>query len=418
MWRQLLQRFRVADHGNVALTFTLTLIPVIGAIGVAVDYSRANSARTAMQMAIDSTALMLSKDAQTLTAAQLSAKADSYFTAMLNRPEITNVVLTPSYSSPSQGNFKLELTADAKVATTFSKVLGQEIMNLNVRAEVQWGIRKLEVALALDNTGSMATNNKMTNLKTAAKNLIDTLKKAAKNPGDVKIAIIPFDTTVNLGTSYKDNLWFDVSCSAMSAPNGCNANNWKNYWEGCVRDRTYPFDTQDDAPSIANTATLYPVFDCGSLTTLMPLTYDWTALNTKVDAMTPNGNTNVTIGLVWAWHALTAQAPLPEAAAPAPDLDKVIILLTDGDNTRAWKNSNDTEVTSQNTIDGRTALVCANIKAAGIKLYTIRVIDGNASLLQNCASKPSMYYDVQQASQLNSVFGGIAEQLANLRIAK
>ena len=122
---------------------------------------------------------------------------------------------------------------------------------------------------------------------------------------------------------------------------------------------------------------------------MMPLSFDWAALNSKIDAMTPNGNTNVTIGLVWAWHALTTQAPLSEAVAPAPDLDKVIILLTDGDNTESWKNSNNSKVTSQSTIDTRTQLVCSNIKAANIKLYTIRVINGDSTLLRNCATNPT-----------------------------
>ena len=85
----------------------------------------------------------------------------------------------------------------------------------------------------------------------------------------------------------------------------------------------------------------------------MPLSYDWTALNTKIDAMQPNGNTNVTIGLVWAWHALTTNSPLIEATAPAPDLDKVVILLTDGNNTESWKNSNNTRITI--AIDDRRA---------------------------------------------------------------
>ena len=58
------------------------------------------------------------------------------------------------------------------------------------------------------------------------------------------------------------------------------------------------------------------------------------------------------------------------------------------------------------------------IKAANIKVYTVRVIDGNASLLQTCATKTDMYFNVQQASQLNSVFSSIAQNLANLRIAK
>ena len=155
------------------------------------------------------------------------------------------------------------------------------------------------------------------------------------------------------------------------------------------------------------------MYDCGTLTKMMPLSYDWTALNSKVDAMQPNGNTNVTIGLVWAWHALTSNTPLTEAAAPSPDLDKVIILLTDGDNTEAWNNSNNTKITSQSTIDARTSTACTNIKAANIKIYTVRVIDGNATLLKNCATNPTMYFDVQNASQLNSVFSAIAQNLAN-----
>jgi hypothetical protein len=69
-------------------------------------------------------------------------------------------------------------------------------------------------------------------------------------------------------------------------------------------------------------------------------------------------------------------------------------------------------------IDARTERACANAKANNIKLYTVRVINRNASPLKDCASKPEMYYDVQQAVQLNSVFSAIAQNLANLRIAK
>ncbi len=150
----------------------------------------------------------------------------------------------------------------------------------------------------------------------------------------------------------------------------------------------------------------------------MPLSYDWNALNDKIDAMQANGNTNVTIGMVWAWQALTPGDPFTGAATPSPDLDKVIILLTDGDNTESWKNSNNTKVTSQSAIDARTSLVCSNAKAANIKVYTVRVINGNANLLRACATNPTMFFDVSSASQLNNVFSSIAQNLANLRIAK
>jgi hypothetical protein len=46
----------------------------------------------------------------------------------------------------------------------------------------------------------------------------------------------------------------------------------------------------------------------------------------------------------------------------------------------------------------------------------VRVINGDVALLKGCATKESMYYDVQNADQLNNVFSSIAQNLANLRI--
>jgi Flp pilus assembly protein TadG len=396
-----LRRFAVARGGHVVITFTLATVPLIGFVGAAIDYSRATSARAAMQAAADSTALMLSKDAQTLTTAQLSQKANDYFNAMFIRPEVSNVTITQNFSSPQPGTYNLAISVTGKLETTLTRVVGHQQMGISTTGEVTWGVKKLELALALDNTGSMAQAGKMTALKTAAKNLLTTLKNAAKDPDDVKVAIIPFDRFVNIGTSFKDEFWIEYTSSIK-----------KSNWDGCVTDRDQPYDVQDTTPTNSNTDTYFRVADCGSLAMALPLTNDWTALNAKIDQMQPAGNTNVTIGLVWAWHALTTNLPYTQAVAPAPNRDKVIIVLTDGDNTEnRWS-------TSQSSIDKRTAAVCANVKAANIKVYSVRVINGNASLLQNCATNPSMYYDVQQASQLNAVFSAIAQNLANLRIAK
>ncbi len=46
------------------------------------------------------------------------------------------------------------------------------------------------------------------------------------------------------------------------------------------------------------------------------------------------------------------------------------------------------------------------------------MINGNASLLRECATNSTMYYDVQNADQLSAVFSAIAQNLANLRLAK
>jgi Flp pilus assembly protein TadG len=415
--------------GGVAPLLALAIVPIIGAVGAAVDYSRANLVRTAMQNSLDSTALMLSKDAQTLTSAQLAQKASGYFNAMFQRPEASNIQLTQQFTTPVQGNFNLKVTGSATVATIFWRFLGTDQMNITASGEVTWGIKKLNLALALDNTGSMSSSNKMTELKTAAHSLLTTLKSAEKTPGDIKVSIVPFAVDVNIGTGSVNADWIDWSdweskngtCSKSSyssSQSNCTSHygTWtpKNHsqWNGCVMDRDQNNDVMNTATAAGSPATKYRADQATACpAAMMTLSYDWTALNSRVDAMTPTGNTNVTIGLQLAWQTLSPVAPF-NAPAAAPDLDKVIILLTDGTNTQnRWTSSS-------TSIDARTQKACDNAKADNIRIYTIRVIDGNATLLKSCASKPDMYYEVQQASQLNSVFSSIAQNLANLRIAK
>jgi Flp pilus assembly protein TadG len=431
-----IRSFGRSDRANVMLTFALTTIPMIAFVGAAVDYSRGNSAKAAMQAAVDSTALMLSKDAQNLTMAQLNTKADGYFKALMKRPEISNLVITPTFTNPAGSTFHLKVEAIGNVATTFTKVVGQQKMIITVSSQVIWGMKKLEVALALDNTGSMDSNNKIVELKKAAKALIETLRQAAKKDGDIKVAIVPFAQEVNVGKGNVNANWLrwddwddengdDISTTTCTGSKGkkkrcVTSTSWRpdshSKWNGCVMDRDQDYDVLDTAPTTAIKGTLFPTIQSDNcpveVQPLISVLSGHGKLVSTIETMKPIGTTNVTIGLVWGWHALTPNSPLTEGTAPNDETDKVIILLTDGQNTEnRW-------TTSGAEIDSRTAKVCSNVKAARIKVYTIRVIDGNAALLRACASAPDMYFNVQNASQLNTVFAAIAQNLAKLRIAK
>jgi Flp pilus assembly protein TadG len=403
-------RFGSDRCGNVAIMFALATIPVFGAVGAAVDYSRANSARTAMQAALDSTALMLSKEITEDTAkTELQKKADKYFFAIYNRPEGHNITVTPDLKTVGASQYSLTLEAHGKVDTTVARVIGTNAIGIDATSQVAWGMKKLEVALALDNTGSMLLLNKMAELKKAANTLLDTLKQAEKKKDDIKVAIIPFDYTVKVGTpGTLPPPW--ISWKLVS----------KSDWEGCVGDRDSPFDTQDAPPSAVDPLSLFPAVACapklfglfGTLASIQPLTSNWTDLKNKVKEMQPNGNTNIPIGLAWGWHALTKNMPLDEAQDPKFNLEKIIILLTDGLNTENRFGENAAQ------IDARTRRLCENIRTAKIQVYTVRVIEGNEALLKDCATTPDMYYNVQNAGDLNAVFQSIASKLAKLHIAK
>ncbi len=80
--RAIFARFRADQRGNIAVIFAISILPILGLIGAAVDYTRANNARSALQSALDTTSLMISKDAPSMTASQIQARAQQYFNAL------------------------------------------------------------------------------------------------------------------------------------------------------------------------------------------------------------------------------------------------------------------------------------------------------------------------------------------------
>ena len=444
-------RFRTASGGNVAITFAIATLPLVGTVGFAVDYSHANSVKAAMQAALDSTALMLARDAATISSSDLQTKAKSYFDALFTRPEARNVVITATYSTT--GGSKVKVDGSASVPTGFLGVIGYQNITVNGSSTTAWGSSRLRVALALDNTGSMASDGKITALKSATKNLLTQLQSAASTNGDVYVSIIPFANDVNIGSSNYNASWIDwadwdeenttTSCSGRSSRRGRNCKTVAlnhNQWNGCITDRGgsngptgQNYDQNVTAPG-SSAASKFPADqDDNCPAKMMGLSYNWTAMNDLVDDMTPAGSTNQPIGLVWAWQSLVGGGPL---TAPAKDANytytDVIILMSDGLNTQNRWDGNGYSVSTD--VDKRMydagnngSGTCANIKNAGVTIYTIHVNTGGdplSTLMQNCAggpdkfSDPSKFFMVTNSNGLGSVFSAIGTNLTKLRVAK
>src|SRR5258708_32592861 len=122
--RSAARRFVGANEANIAVTFAIALVPILGFIGAAVDYTRANSARSSMQAALDSTALMLSKDLSegTITTAQIATKASTYFTALYTNPDAKSVAVTATYTANSAQGSTIQVNGSGAVTTDFLKM--------------------------------------------------------------------------------------------------------------------------------------------------------------------------------------------------------------------------------------------------------------------------------------------------------
>ncbi len=418
-------RFLRDSKASVAPLLALTAIPLFGFVGAAVDYSNASSVRTSMQAALDSSALMVSKTAGSITAAQVQDSASTFFFANFNRPEALNTQVTASYSKQTNGA-AVTISASAQIQTKILGSMGFPLLTIGSSSSVNWSNTRLRVALVLDNTGSMAQSGKMTALQTAAKNLLTQLKNAAQVDGDVYVSIIPFGKDVNVGPANYTSSWIDWTdwdiangtCdkSKYTTKSSCESHshiwtpNNHNTWNGCVTDRDQNYDTLNTSP--LTSGALFPAEQYASCnTSIMPLSYDWTALNNKIDMMSPAGNTNQAIGLAWGWQSLSQIAPLN-----APPLDpnyqyqQVIILLSDGLNTQDRWYSN------ASAIDARQQIACNNAKAAGITIYTVLVMSGDSTVLQSCATDASRYFALTNANQIITTFDAIGTSLSRLHI--
>jgi Flp pilus assembly protein TadG len=326
----MLARFLTNTRGGVTPLMAVVAVPLMASVGIAVDYSRINAARTAFQVALDATALMMSKNAATETDAQRQTEATNTFNSLFNRPEVTDIAVAPTYTSA--GGSKLTLNGTAVVHTNFLGIIGVSQVEISALSVSTWGNTRLRVALALDNTGSMASDGKMDALKTASHNLLTQLNNAAVHAEDVYVSIVPFSKDVNFGPDnyaqswLRWDLWEEVNGTCSSTKyhkqSSCvsHGKTWTpaahSTWNGCVTDRDQNYDTKNDAP--VSGATLYPAEQYSSCSVpLLGLTNDWTKLNEKIDAMTPVGNTNQAIGLQVGWQSLTA-APF---TIPAIDTD-------------------------------------------------------------------------------------------------
>ncbi len=150
------------------------------------------------------------------------------------------------------------------------------------------------------------------------------------------------------------------------------------------------------------------------------LGYNWTDLGNQVDAMVAGrldqSDNRSGLGLA---GALRPAIPLNAPALPA-NTTRYIIILSDGLNTQdRWYGDGVNQSTS---VDSRMTLVCNNAKADGIIIYALFVdiggTQGNSTVLQNCATDSSKYYDLTSASQINAAFTAIGQQITNLRVAQ
>lgn len=450
------------ERGSVAVIFAATLIPTLLAIGLAVDTARAYAVKSQLQQALDAAALAVGSSSG--TDAQMQALAQKFFDANFK----PNGLATASSIRVSVVGDTISATGSATVDATVMRVGGFDTIAIAESSQVIRAIRGLELAMVLDNTGSMAGTN-IAALRDAAAELTGILFGGRTIHPTLRIALVPYSASVNPG-KVSESL---ISGSATVDPSNVLG------WKGCLVERSGA-DAVADTPASTKSWTQYkwlPAVDndyvankswtvyadpskgnsgtgpnLGCPTPITPLTNDKATIDAAISAMHAwsRGGTFSDIGMAWGLRVLSPEPPFTEGLPWGTDKwDKAVILMTDGDNQffklsgNAGNNSANAAVnsdytgygrldelgrmgttnvaTAKTTINTRMASVCQAMKDKGITVYTITFTSSINSttrdLYRTCASSPSKYFNSPTEAELHASFRAIATELSQLRLS-
>ena len=178
----------------MAVFLAISLIPLVGAAGLAIDTTRGYLVKARLNQALDAAALA---GGRVFYEAERDDDIRAFFDA--NFPpgflgaEVSELTIT---DDPDNG--RLTVTASARIPTSLVSVLGFDELNVRARSVMLRADRGMELVLVMDNTGSMR-GSKVSQMRDAAHELVDILYADRTVVPNFWVSLVPYTATVNIG---------------------------------------------------------------------------------------------------------------------------------------------------------------------------------------------------------------------------
>ena len=373
--------------GGTVIMMSLALPVVVAALGTGVDTGAWYMEKQRVRQIADSAALGGARALAAgldLATAKTIAQNDAARNGYASGASQSLTVNSPPTSGPYAGKKGfVEVVATRPLPSLFSRfVLGASARSVSSRSVAYAPpIQKmnLELAMVLDVSSSMASGTetrgitKMEAQQAAAKDLIDTVIQANQSKYTSRVALAPFSSSVNVGSAYFKTV-------TNKNPSGS--------WTGVV-ERSGSYKFKDDLPSagtryfgdfktkhnsaLGDYASFVQSMNSqtpGSANTIQPLSSNKGNLNGDINALTSDGTTAAHLGLAWAWYMLSPKWSSVFTGTAAPNVYdsaktyKAIVILSDFDFNSYYESGN-------GTANHQFEQLCTQIKAAGIKIFTV-----------------------------------------------
>ena len=483
---EVLGRFRGLLHdrgGSVVVYVALAIIPLVGFVGIGTDTARAYMVKSRLSSALDAAGLA---GGRVFFSPTRDDQVRKYFNVNFPSGYMDSTLSGPEIIADEE-NESLSVKATATIPTTFMNLFGFEDVKVSAEAEVTRQLQILDVVLAMDMSKSMTWSDgsggiRIDAAQDAATNLVNILFGDDATKEHLMIGLVPWNGKVNI--TINESIFDEDLTTSETVPTFINpetgdpqtevffANNSPiplleaphEDWKGCVFSRFIDDEADGEAPDPGNDAdTLYgmvsvptadwvawqPIGPEGEPVSggtcemtvdgrecrpclehgILPLQHDRQPIVDAIDSFThPDGTTNITQGLGWAWRVLMPPEPFTEAD-PDPEFKRqqAIVLLTDGENFGGpgdgYKGTWGYGSPARPEMDARLLELAGNIKNDGVIIYVIQFYSDAAALetlLKQVAEKPDppYYYYAPDGATLQDAFHEIANHLSELRLSK
>lgn len=337
------------EDGSLIIFSVYVLVMILMVAGIGIDLMRVERDRSSIQYTLDRAVLAAADLEQEL---QPRAVVDDYF----NKAGLGEYLKSVTVSQGA-GFRSVSATAEAEVATQFMHMNGVDYLKAPAAGTAEERIDGVEISMVLDVSGSMNRNNRLVNLKKAAKEFVDEMVNNTVD-GRLSISIVPYATQV----SVSDDMIANFNVQGENDHSNCINFESSHFGQTSISttedlDRTMHFDPwtqnadqRDDDPI---KTVLNPVCEEDQDREILPLQKDRTVLKDFIDDLWAGGNTSIDVGMKWGTALLdpgmqpvisnlVGAGEVPGDFADRPtsytsnDAIKVVVLMTDGENTSQY----------------------------------------------------------------------------------
>lgn len=345
----LLRDFRQEEDGVLAKPMILITLLMLMVGGIGIDLMRYERDRTILQYTLDRAVLAAADLDQPLEPA---AVVQDY----LEKSGLGEYYTTP-FVDQGAGFRKVESSIETPFAAQYLRLFGDSELTLRARSRAEESIDDIEISLVLDVSGSMNSNNRLPNLKVAAKEFVDAIGLNTID-GKMSMSIIPYATQV----SGPDALYSELQTSVAQPYSNCINFDAEDFSTTTVDltqtyERTMHFSPWYATDKRANSSVhvTLPICDDRASREMLLMQKDKDTLKAFIDGLVAEGNTSIDLGMKWGTALLdpslnpaivnlsSGETPYIDpdfSNRPAPYTDtetlKIIVLMTDGQNTSQY----------------------------------------------------------------------------------